>query len=57
MSSKDVELNYFDELSDPLILTIFHKLDLKSLLNCSATCVRFYKIAQDKSLKRYINLR
>lgn len=49
-------VNHFDGLSDPVILSIFHLLDLRSLLNCSATCVRFYKIAQDKTLKRYIDL-
>lgn len=52
----DDAINHFDGLSDPVILSIFHLLDLRSLLNCSATCVRFYKIAQDKTLKRYIDL-
>lgn len=49
-------VNHFDWLSDPVVLLIFHKLDVRSLLNCSSTCVRFYKIAYDKSLKRDINL-
>ena len=49
-------MNYFNELSDPIILSIFHRLDLKSLLNCSLVCVRFYMIAQDRSLKRIIEL-
>lgn len=54
--TKDEKANWFDSLPDSVILNIFHKLDLKSLLSCSGVCLRFYKIAQDRSLKRDIDL-
>lgn len=57
MSNGPTNTNYFHKLPDHLILFIFHRLNLKSLLSCQQTCLRFYNISHDKTLKRVIELK
>lgn len=43
-------LDHFQQLSDEMILQIFHWLPKCSLANAALVCVRWHQLAQDESL-------